>query len=558
MTEDEKPPQTAMEYCLRAEQRFQAGDFDGAIADYSEAIRLDSRMPEAWCARGAIWGEKGEYDKALADSNEALRLKPDYVEALNNRGNAWGEKGEYDKAIADYDEAIRLKPDHVSAWNNRGNAWLATGEYDKAIADYDEAIHLKPDYAEAWLNRGNAWDGKNEYDKAIADFDEAIRLKPDYEASYFNRGNAWLRKSEYDKAIADYDEALRLKPNYKEAIHNRAAALALQASEKERKLLVERLEKESREELERELKTASQKFGYESTEKLEQRLRESHKQLAIELHDIREQINREMSETREQIKKEYSEKMDQNLEEVFERVKINTEDFQTGYDENLDLSKKYEARANNLLRWLGVGLICAFLLIFSFESSFIRIDSFNLGLFEFGFPEIPPPPPNEISGATQLPAPDNCEHRADCCVQVYQNGCPPPEVAPSNGNTLSPLRLLPWLPVVTAISAPFFLWWWGLQRRRYETLTLAYGFQRKKIVEERVDIYSRKFPELHKDLLKVYVLHWMEKSPLEVMLAIGGKSKGMGGASSAATELLREMEKTLIDPKDKAGKDGGT
>ena len=44
----------------------------------------------------------GEYDKAIADCDEAIRLDPNCVFAYNNRALAWCAKKQYDKAIDDY------------------------------------------------------------------------------------------------------------------------------------------------------------------------------------------------------------------------------------------------------------------------------------------------------------------------------------------------------------------------------------------------------------------------------------------------------------------------
>ena len=56
------------------------------------------------------YGKKGDHDKAIADFTEAIRLNPKDAEAYYSRGGAYGEKGDYDKAIADFTEAIRLNP----------------------------------------------------------------------------------------------------------------------------------------------------------------------------------------------------------------------------------------------------------------------------------------------------------------------------------------------------------------------------------------------------------------------------------------------------------------
>ena len=207
-------------------------DYDKAIADCNEAIRLDPGHARAYYTRGVVWSDKKDYDQAIADYNEAIRLDPGYAHPYNGRGNAWSAKKDYDQAIADYNEAIRLDPGYAHPYNGRGNAWSAKKDYDQAIADYNEAIRLDPGYAHPYNGRGNAWSAKKDYDKAIADYNEAIRLDPGYALAYNSRGNAWSAKKNYDKAIADYNEAIRLDPGYAHAYCNRGVAFLLTGSAK--------------------------------------------------------------------------------------------------------------------------------------------------------------------------------------------------------------------------------------------------------------------------------------------------------------------------------------
>ena len=65
-----------------------------------------------------------DYDKAVADYGEAIRINPKHVVARVNRGLAWRLKNDYDKAITDYDEATRLDPRYAMAWYGRGVAWV--------------------------------------------------------------------------------------------------------------------------------------------------------------------------------------------------------------------------------------------------------------------------------------------------------------------------------------------------------------------------------------------------------------------------------------------------
>jgi len=91
--------------------------------------------------------------RAIADYTEAIRLDPKDASAFNSRGIAYYDKGQSDRAIKDYDKAIELSPRYATAFTGRGAAYAGKGQYDRAIADFDEAIRLTPNYKSAIENR---------------------------------------------------------------------------------------------------------------------------------------------------------------------------------------------------------------------------------------------------------------------------------------------------------------------------------------------------------------------------------------------------------------------
>jgi tetratricopeptide (TPR) repeat protein len=197
--------------------------YDRAIADFTQAIQLSPDNAIAYRERGrAVREGKGDNDQAIADFNQAIRLDPNYASAYNNRGNVYYyNKRDYDKAIADYNQAIRLDPNFASAYLNRGLAYNEKRDYNQAIADFNQAIRLDPNYAVAYNNRGNAYYNKRDYDKAIADYNQAILLDPNYALAYNNRGAVYYEKRDYDQAIADFNQAIHLDPNDARAYNNR-------------------------------------------------------------------------------------------------------------------------------------------------------------------------------------------------------------------------------------------------------------------------------------------------------------------------------------------------
>jgi tetratricopeptide (TPR) repeat protein len=155
--------------------------------------------------------ERQDYDQALAEFNEALRLDPNNGEVYIERGDVHIFRHEFDPAIADYGEAIRLDPNNKKAYRNRGFFFLYfTWDYDRAITDYTAAIRLDPKDPDAYYLRGDAYAQRKDYDRAVSDFTEALRLAPGGGGILYSRGAAYVGKKDYGRAIADYREAIRL------------------------------------------------------------------------------------------------------------------------------------------------------------------------------------------------------------------------------------------------------------------------------------------------------------------------------------------------------------
>ena len=132
-------PQSAMEQVRQGDDCFENHDFDGALAHFSEAIRLDPKCAVAYNNRGVIYKDQGKFNKAIADFDAALHLEPTYADAFFNRAVAYVKQGDLDQAIADYSEVLRLKPDYVEAYVGRANAYQDLGDDVQAEADRNKA-----------------------------------------------------------------------------------------------------------------------------------------------------------------------------------------------------------------------------------------------------------------------------------------------------------------------------------------------------------------------------------------------------------------------------------
>jgi len=252
------PSARAQEAFNRGVRLAQAGNIDGAIAAWTEAIRLNPHDPSAYLERSTAFLMKEDHERAFSDLNEVLRLDPSNARAYNNRGMHYRERGDVDRALADFNQAIRFAPDYTRAYYNRGSVLAGKGDFDAALRDFDEAIRLDPTASGGYVDRGNAYLGKGDPRRAAADFEVALRMDPDnldayqgrgfaYAAqgnldraiadfgiiirkaptawiAYLNRGNAYLEKGDPDRAIKDLSEAIRLNPQGADAFLNRGVA----------------------------------------------------------------------------------------------------------------------------------------------------------------------------------------------------------------------------------------------------------------------------------------------------------------------------------------------
>ena len=190
-------PDLRIHYCTRAIQ-------SGQLSNENLAGGFNNR--------GNAYADKKDYDRAIQDYNEAIRLNQRNASALYNRGNAYANKQDYDRAIQDYNEAIRLNPNYANAFNSRGFAYANKQDYDRAIQDFNEAIRLDPKNASAFNNRGNAYRNKQDYDRAIQDFNDAIRLDPKNISAYLSKGYTLVIVGRFNEAQQSFSKYIELDP----------------------------------------------------------------------------------------------------------------------------------------------------------------------------------------------------------------------------------------------------------------------------------------------------------------------------------------------------------
>ena len=177
--------------------------YDPALLDVDEAIKLDPSNPEYYLTRATVDVAASHLDQALSDIASAVARKPDHAGAYSMRAGIQIERGEFDEAIASAEQAIRFQPHHAGAFNNRGLAHLRKGEMQAAIADFSQALEFVPQHADALTNRGVAYQSLGQLDKALADWTQVLRADPRAVDARYNRACYYIKSGQMDPGISD-------------------------------------------------------------------------------------------------------------------------------------------------------------------------------------------------------------------------------------------------------------------------------------------------------------------------------------------------------------------
>jgi tetratricopeptide (TPR) repeat protein len=211
----------ADDYYVSGNNKRDAGDFRGALADFNRAIAINPRYVSAYNNRGFLKTEQlGDPQGALADYNQALEIDPQDAVVYSNRGTLKTEKlKDFRGAMIDFNRSIAINPRLSQPYNNRGFLKEKLNDFSGALADYNKAIEINPQSDSGYHNRGHLKLFKlDDVQGALVDFNKAIALDPKNSETYSYRG--YLKAHKLDDvpgALVDFDRAIALNPKNADA-----------------------------------------------------------------------------------------------------------------------------------------------------------------------------------------------------------------------------------------------------------------------------------------------------------------------------------------------------
>ena len=203
-------PNSGVLYEQRARLNLSGNKTKQAIDDITQALNLGHESSSAFLYRGTAYlGSvinldnasflfqsrviarviQHNYQLAIDDFTQAIRIDPANVDACLMRAHLHKRMGNYQLAIDDFTHAIRINPEDAEHYGNRGICLIKLGNLELAIDDYNEAIRLDP-VAIHYYERGLAQHRLGNKEACRSDYGEAMRIDPEKIGQFF-RYTSW-------------------------------------------------------------------------------------------------------------------------------------------------------------------------------------------------------------------------------------------------------------------------------------------------------------------------------------------------------------------------------
>lgn len=206
----------AMVHLSRADNFLKQRNYQGAILEYDNAIRLEPNNYQFWVMKAQVYTTNKDVRNAIKCFEKVIELKDDYAKAYVSLHKLYMQERNTDKAIAALDQACQYESDQKlkATYRNEIIKILYKEElFSKAGKHIQELLALTPDNPNALYYSAKYNNLTNNYDGAIRNVQDILTIigtveEPEKAAKfYYELGYAYHKKGDYKNADENLKKA---------------------------------------------------------------------------------------------------------------------------------------------------------------------------------------------------------------------------------------------------------------------------------------------------------------------------------------------------------------
>ena len=207
-----KDPSLALPYYTLGKIYRDRRQWDPAIAEMREAVRLDSRSFSYIFDLGRVYFSAGRFADARQAFETATHLQPNSESAWYNLGGSLRRLGRNDDALAAFRRAVTIRADHSLSHREIGRILADRGDHRGAIDAFMRALQYSPNDLPSLQELGASQSAFGNFAAAETSFNRALAAAPDDARTNYNMAVVKLELNKKAEALGYAQKAAAAEP----------------------------------------------------------------------------------------------------------------------------------------------------------------------------------------------------------------------------------------------------------------------------------------------------------------------------------------------------------
>ena len=134
--------ETAEFYFKLGNQKLDSEDYNGAISDYTKAIKINPKDGDAYRKRGVAKSFLEDDKGAISEYTEAIKINPKDGDAYYGRGYAKEMLKDFQGALSDYTKATKLIPKDADLYMDLHHLKISLEDFKGAVSARNKSLEL--------------------------------------------------------------------------------------------------------------------------------------------------------------------------------------------------------------------------------------------------------------------------------------------------------------------------------------------------------------------------------------------------------------------------------
>ncbi|HEY0429820.1 MAG TPA: tetratricopeptide repeat protein [Pyrinomonadaceae bacterium] len=208
-------PDYANAHYWKAYAHYNLNQYDEALEELNAALSQGYNPPlDIYKLRWNLYYQKKDYDSALSDLQQAIKLDPSNGAYNRSLGDIYFGKEQWREALAAYKTAAQLNQADADVYYFMAFSHYSLRETPEQEIDALDALKRNTKYTgESYFLIGDALQKGGRMDEALQSYQKALDVKPDIYGVYVNLSDLYRSQNRFKDAIDTANKGLGLFPD---------------------------------------------------------------------------------------------------------------------------------------------------------------------------------------------------------------------------------------------------------------------------------------------------------------------------------------------------------